>query len=335
MVGDHPRDRNAGPAAEGRSFVSGIDGRIDTANGRDSTVLISPSMRSPANARVNQRRRPMPVMVLDPNLPAGWEPDTPVEDSLLRRFLVNWTTSVEAMGLPLGGRSLRRDDLAAVDLGRPAGFDNSATLLAPLFPEGVDEVVAALDDFYGFAAGERSGTVFLFSPWPTPDLRPHDWTLIGHLPLMLRPAGGALPPPPPGLRIEEVRNEESLRAFEVATVRGFPIYDPEAHQPGSAFSPRILTDDRLRLWVGWEEDRPVSIAATFVAAGINNVTLVATVPEARRRGYGAALTWCATLADPTLPSLLIASDEGRPVYEQLGYTSLFRFTLWYRERPAA
>jgi hypothetical protein len=274
-------------------------------------------------------------MVPDPNLRAGWEPDTPVTDSLLRRFLVNWTQGIEAHGIPLGGRSLRRDDLAAVDLGRPSVGANVVTLLAPLFPEGVGEVVAALDAFYGFATGDTSGTVFLFSPWPTPDLRPHGWTLLDYQPLMLRPAGGEAPPAPPGLRIEAVRDEESLRAFEVAIVRGFPVPELVGQGPGTAFSANILTDDRQRLWVGREADRPVSAAATFVAAGINNVTLVATVPEARRRGYGAALTWRATLADPTLPSLLLATDDGRPVYERIGYLPLFRFTLWSHDRPGS
>ena len=227
----------------------------------------------------------MPVTVLDPKLRAGW---APIEDSLLRRFLVNWTASIEAHGIPLGARSLRRDDLAAVDLSRPSFGGNVATLLAPLFPAGVDDVTAALDDFYRFSRGDYSGTAFLFSPWPTPDLRSHGWTLLGYEPLMLRPAGGEAPPPPPGLRIEEVRDEAGLRAFELAIVRGFESPELEAQGPGAVFGTGILTDDRFRLWVGWEEDRPVSAAATFVAAGINDVTLVGTVPEARRRGYGAA-----------------------------------------------
>ncbi|MGH2562739.1 MAG: sigma factor-like helix-turn-helix DNA-binding protein, partial [Thermomicrobiales bacterium] len=224
-----------------------------------------------------------------------------VTDTLLRQFLVNWTMANEAPGRLLGGRGLRRDDLAAGDLGRPAPLYNVATLIAPLFPEGVDEVVGALDDFYGFATEATSGTVFLFSPWPTPDLRPHGWTLIGHEPFMFRPAGGEAPPLPPGLRIEEVRDEASLRAFEIAIARGLPMHEIEEQGPGAAFTAEMLADDRQRFWVGWEEDRPVSAAATFVAAGINDVTLVATVPEARRRGYGAALTWRATLADPALP----------------------------------
>ncbi len=274
----------------------------------------------------------MPVMVLDPNLRAGWEPDTAVEDSLLRRFLVNWTASIEAHGLPLGGRMLRRDDLAAVDLGRPSFGGNVATLTAPLFPEGVEEVTAALDEFYGFSRGVYSGTAFLFSAWPTPDLRNHGWKLLGYEPLMLRPAGGVQLTPPASLRIEEVRDEAGLRAFELAIVRGFESSELEAQGPGAVFGTAILTDDRYRLWVGWEQDRPVSAAAAFITAGINDVTLVGTVPEARRRGYGAALTWYATLADPALPSFLLATEEGRPMYERIGYLSLFRFAVWAHDR---
>jgi hypothetical protein len=275
----------------------------------------------------------MPVYVLDPALRAGWEPDTPVADTLLRRFLVNWIASIEAQGAPLGGRSLRRDDLAMADLGRPSLGCNVATLLSPLFPDGVEEIVAALEEFYAFSSGANSGAVSLFSPWPTPDLRPYGWTLSGHEPLMFRPAGGTAPPVPLGLRIEEVRDEAALRAFELAMVRGFSASDVEAQGVGTTFGHGILDDERHRLWLGWEGERPVSAAATFVTADMNHVTLVGTVPEARRRGNGAAVTWRATLSDPALPALLIATDEGRGVYEQIGYIALFRFTVWSRERP--
>jgi hypothetical protein len=275
----------------------------------------------------------MPVTILDPNLRAGWEPDTPVSDSILRRFLINWTASIEAHGVPLGGRCLRRDDVAAVDVGRPAGGENTATLLAPLYPDSVKEVMSALDAFYGFANGSTSGTVYLFSPWPTPNLRPYGWTLSDHPLFMLRSPGGKLPPPPKGLRIQEVGDQKALEACEVAIVRGFPLPAVEVRGPGAAFSPRLLADERVRLWVGWQGGKPVSAAVAFVAAGIVDVTLVATVPEARRQGFGTALTWRATLADPTLPALLLATAEGRHVYEQIGFLSLFRFTLWSHDRP--
>jgi hypothetical protein len=202
---------------------------------------------------------------LDHTPRSGWEPDTPEDDSLLRQFLVNWTASIEAHAIPLGGRHLRRDELAAVDLGRPSFGGNVATLLAPLFSAGVNEVAAILDKFYGFSRSDASGTVFLFSPWPTPDLRAHGWTILGYQPLMLRPAGGKSPPLPPGLRIAKVRDEKSLRAFEGALMRGFESSDLEVQVPGAAFDAGILSDDRFQLWLGWEEDRPVSAAATFIS----------------------------------------------------------------------
>lgn len=268
----------------------------------------------------------------EPHQRAGWEADTPVEDSYLRRFLVNWTTSIEAHGVPAGGRTLRRDDLTAVDVGRPSFGANVATLTAPLRPEVVDEVTAALDTFYGFSAGGSTGAVFLFCPWPAPDLAPHGWTPMGYEPLMLRPAGGEAPAPPPGLRVEAVRDAASLRAFELAVTRGFESPDLEAQGPGALFDPAVLDDDRFRIWVGWEGDTPVCGASTFVAAGVNDVTIVATVPEARHRGYGSAVTWLATLADPSLPAMLLATDDGRAVYERMGYLPLLRWQVWFRDR---
>ncbi len=269
----------------------------------------------------------------EPSLRTDWAPDTPVTDTYLRRFVSNWTAAVEAEGVPLGARAQRHDDVAAVDLGRPAGPVNVATLLAPLFADDANRVMTVLDRFYGFSAGTHTGGVTLFSPWPTPDLTSHGWSLLDYQPLMLRPPGGEAPSPPPGLRIERVRSEASLRAFEETILRGFWPEESERPAPGTTVSPRLIGDDRLHLWVGWEDERPVCAASAFVAAGITNVTLVATVTEARRRGYGAAVTWRATLADPALPAMLLATDQGRHLYEQIGYLPLFRFTIWQRDRP--
>lgn len=43
------------------------------------------------------------------------------------------------------------------------------------------------------------------------------------------------------------------------------------------------------------------------------VEWVSVLDRDRGKGYGATLTWAATLADPTLPGVLIASDPGQPV----------------------
>jgi hypothetical protein len=274
----------------------------------------------------------MPVMILDPNLRAGWEPDTPVSDTLLRRFLSNQAGWATTEGRSVGARILQRDDLHSVDTGQASGLANMGFPLAPIYADGLDETLSVLADFHNLSDRDARGEVYFFSPWPTPDLRPFGWRLGGHPPLMFRPAGGDNPAPPPGLRIETIQSPEQLREFSAVVHEGFAEQPSEGADPAAMFGPPLLDDERARLWIGREGDRAVSAAAAFVADGINNVTLVATIPDAQRRGYGAALTWRATLADPALPAVLFASDAGRPVYERMGYVALFRMTFWWRPR---
>lgn len=118
-------------------------------------------------------------------LRSGWEADTPVDDTLLRRYLHNAAESHAAPVQALGGRVLRRDDVVAADLGRPAGFVlNAAVALQPLDADLADGVMGAVEAFYD---GAGTGTVTLWSAWPTPDLRRRGWRLEGHPPLLARP----------------------------------------------------------------------------------------------------------------------------------------------------
>ena len=91
----------------------------------------------------------------------------------------------------------------------------------------------------------------------------------------------------------------------------------------------------FRFWAGYVENDLVSVAAALVCDDQVDVAFVATQPHARRRGYGEALTWAATLAEPSLPAVLEASDDGRPVYERMGYRDVGRMTLWERPRDPA
>jgi ribosomal protein S18 acetylase RimI-like enzyme len=76
------------------------------------------------------------------------------------------------------------------------------------------------------------------------------------------------------------------------------------------------------------DGRPVSVAASWVTGDLVDVVWVATLPQARRRGYGEALTWRAALTQAGLPAILLASDDGRPVYQRMGFLPLLRFTVW-------
>jgi GNAT superfamily N-acetyltransferase len=265
----------------------------------------------------------------EPGLRSGWEADAPPADTLLRRFVANWAEAHAVPVAVMGGRCLSRPDVAATNLGRPAGFLNNAVLLAPL-GDDAPATMAAVDELY--ASGD-AGEVLLFSAWPTPDLRAYGWQLEGHPPVMMRAPGPAsVRRPADDLAVEEVRDAAGLWAFEQVLVRGYPLEVSDL-RPGCVFDDAVLEDGRLRCWVGWRDGEPVSAASTFVDCGVNDVTLLATLPAHRGHGYGEALMWPATTADPDLPALLLSSDDGRPVYERMGYVALFRFTVWHRAFP--
>jgi hypothetical protein len=266
------------------------------------------------------------------HLTDGWEPDLPVGDTLLRRFLFNLAAFHEVPATAAGGMVVRGDDFAAADLGRPAAMHNAATLLRPL---PFDRPGPTLDAVEAFFDGGQRGEVYLWSAWPTPDLRPRGWVLEGHPPLLLRPPGDQpVPPAPPGLRLERAGGAEALEDWERVAVDGFPYRELQPYRRGELLDERVLADERLRLWVGYEQDRPVCAGSLFVEAGLACFSLGVTLPSARRRGYWAAMAGVRLVEAPGLPTVGVFSDMSRPSAEALGFLPLTRFTLWHRPRPA-
>jgi hypothetical protein len=268
-----------------------------------------------------------------PTLETGWLPTTPVGDTYLRRFLLNWAGMSASTARMLGGESR---DLPAVRLADSASsvvFFNCATLMRPLSAETAAATLDEIAAFFAFDDSSRRGEALLVSAWPTGNLCPFGWNLMGHPPLFILPTGAVPRSAPYDLEIKEVRNLEALYAWERVAIEGYPLDALAGAHPGSVTSESWLKEPRLRLWVGWVGNHPVSACSAWTEHGINDVTLVATVPDARGRGYGEALTWHAARADPSLPSMLISSDDGRSIYERMGFLPLQRITLWYRSRP--
>jgi hypothetical protein len=274
----------------------------------------------------------MPNEVVPAPLETGWLPTTPAGDTVFRRFLLNWAAMCAVSARLHGGETLEDVAFSLADSGRASGFSNCATLLQPLAAERGEETLATISGFFAFDDPAKSGFVLLFSLWPTGDLRPFGWRLMGHPPLHLLPAGAAPRPAPPELEVQPVRDRAGLDAWAKVAIEGFPLEELAGSPPRDLMPDGWLDEPRARLWIGAVAGEPVAASAAWVEHGITDVTLVATLPAARRRGYGEALTWHAALADPTLPAMLFSSDEGRPVYERMGFLPLQRVTLWYRPR---
>ncbi|MGA8303381.1 MAG: GNAT family N-acetyltransferase [Thermoplasmata archaeon] len=139
-------------------------------------------------------------------------------------------------------------------------------------------------------------------------------------------------PVPAGLEIRPVTSEAGLRDFRLAGGRGFQIPRwilriaiPEL--PSSLDAHGV----RLGFWVGYCQGSPVATSALLTRDGIGGVYFVGTVPEARRRGYGTALTWAAIEAarrEGATVCYLQASLMGRGVYERMGFRRVDDYHDW-------
>jgi GNAT superfamily N-acetyltransferase len=253
-----------------------------------------------------------------PALSTGWERDVPVTDTIARRFLFAYADRVSEMARRTGGRTAERDGARMADLGSPFGYDNAVVLTAPPRAEELPALLAAAGAFF---PPERWWV--LLSLFATPDLGPYGLSPVGHPPVMLRPPAPA-PPPHPGLDVRAVTDEATLADFGRTLVTGYGIQDIGV----PAIADLSLVGSLLHLYVGYADGEPVATAGSAVHHGVVEIDWVAVLPEVRGRGYGGAVTSAAVAVAPELPSLLIASDDGQPVYRRLGFWDLFRATMW-------
>lgn len=271
--------------------------------------------------------------VTGPRLEDGCSAVTPAGDNVLHDTGLLMAAAYAGLGRTAGGHVVDDPELGvyAMDLHSPSLFGNQAHLTRPIRDHEVPALVGALRAAYQ----PGGGSYLVFSSWPTPDLRPHGFTLAGHPPLMLRPPGpldgGTAPAPAEGLRVKRAETERDLGDSERTLVEGYPVPELQPWTP-NCFYPAAALDTGWQFYVGYEGERPVATAGAWVGERLTLVEMVATRPECRGRGYGAAVTAAATLADPSKPAVLLSSDPGRPVYERLGYVPLLRFTLWIGTR---
>ena len=88
--------------------------------------------------------------------------------------------------------------------------------------------------------------------------------------------------------------------------------------------------------IGVADGKPVSSAAVMMVDGHRYVALVATDPGQQRRGFADATMRRAlenaASAHGVAPTVLHATDAGRPVYERMGYSSISTHTLLMEKR---
>lgn len=190
----------------------------------------------------------------------------------------------------------------------------------------------------------RDEGVHAFTWWLDPPLRAADWgpLLARHgFNLSKDTPGMALDlqaltashPPVDGLEIRAVTDEASMRAWTHVFTIGYGM-PPDWEDAIFDLWLTLGFDLPIRNYLGCLNGKPVSTSSLFLGGGAAGIYCVATLPEARGRGIGAALT-----LDPLLEAreigyrigVLQSSEMGFNVYKRLGFRHLCQIEYFYRK----
>ena len=160
---------------------------------------------------------------------------------------------------------------------------------------------------------------------------------VWEMPEMLLHDRAEEPALPEGAELRRLSTAEEDRAFwriaaAAYATNGFP---PEvfAHYEGLQ---RLADGGDAVAFIAYDEGVPVSIAMTIVSHGVGGIYWVGSLPSARRRGLGRAAAAAATNAGFELGAdvaSLQASPAGRPIYEAMGYETIYDYRLLLSPPP--
>jgi GNAT superfamily N-acetyltransferase len=208
----------------------------------------------------------------------------------------------------------------------------NAVLHARLPP---DEVTARIDAAKAWCAARRIPLTWVVGPTSTPAdlgarLAAHGLTPIEPWVGMARRLDAALPEPtvPVGYTLEPATDDAGLGGVARAAVGGFGM-DGELVTPVTQFLIALTAGDSpWRFYLARDGDAAVATAGLFLGSEVAGIYIVATVPAARRRGLGAAVT-AAALRDARDSGqdtmVLQASRMGHAVYQRLGFADYDTF----------
>ncbi|MBM7787160.1 GNAT family N-acetyltransferase [Tenggerimyces flavus] len=127
---------------------------------------------------------------------------------------------------------------------------------------------------------------------------------------------------PDGLVVAPVENEADLVTWATTLARGFGEGEREATWVADMYGRLGLGTGDWVLYLATLDGEPVGTTSVFLGAGVAGVYFVMTVPEARGRGIGAAVT-IAGLQQAREAGyeigVLTSSPLGRKVYERIGF----------------
>ncbi len=140
-------------------------------------------------------------------------------------------------------------------------------------------------------------------------------------------------------KVNKVNNPEGQALWAQTTARGFGVPDPVGAEIAGLEA--TFTNPYYKAahhYIGYLDNVPVASSSMVLDSGVAGIYAVATAPEARRKGIGAAMTRLPLLEAKEMGyhvGILQASAMGYPVYERLGFQEVFRFRTYLQSRKEA
>ncbi|MEJ2211614.1 MAG: GNAT family N-acetyltransferase [Anaerolineae bacterium] len=138
-----------------------------------------------------------------------------------------------------------------------------------------------------------------------------------------------------GIEIRAVENGTGLEAWHQVLAAGFELPDFVAQAFANLYRWCLTQPLPLYHYVAWREGEPVACSSLFLAAGVAGLHNVVTLPRARRRGIGTAITLAPLLQARDMgyrAAVLSSSLRGYDLYHRLGFEEYFQeSTFFWRE----
>lgn len=142
---------------------------------------------------------------------------------------------------------------------------------------------------------------------------------------------------PPGVVITRVRDHATFDTYCDVMTEGFEA-PPELGDAFRSLADLGFADANLqRAYLATLDDRPVATSLGVAAGDVVGIFNVATLPDARGRGIGRAITLAAMrdgAARGARRAVLQSSRMGHPVYERLGFRDVLTYVPWERDEAA-
>lgn len=136
----------------------------------------------------------------------------------------------------------------------------------------------------------------------------------------------------PEVHVTPVQVQRKLLAAESILTAVFPPSGLVPDLLGRILPLRVLDIPGWRVWLGYRDDVPAGAVYTFHDGTSLGVYQLATLPEHRGHGVARALMAAILRAYPTDIITLSATDQGRPLYTELGFTVSSTAIWWQPSR---